>query len=106
VIEHLVGRQGQPRGAQVRAMYLNDQILAPPLPRLHLRAGSGGKEISLEVPASWRSSKGKQVLFCFGFIFIFLPSVPMATTFGHILTCCGVGLHYCDVITMLSIPLH
>ena len=59
----------------MRAMYLNDQILAPPLPRLHLRAGSGGKEISLEVPASWRSSKGKQVLFCFVlvlFLFFFL----------------------------------
>ena len=24
VIEHLVGRQGQPRGAQVHAMYLSD----------------------------------------------------------------------------------
>jgi len=38
VIEHLVGRQGQPREAQVCAMYLSDYkgwILAPPLPRPH-----------------------------------------------------------------------
>jgi len=39
VIEHLVGRQGQPMGAQVHAMYLNDQkgwSQDPPLPRPHL----------------------------------------------------------------------
>jgi len=34
VIEHLVGRQGQPKGAQVHAVYLSDQkgwSQAPPL---------------------------------------------------------------------------
>jgi len=51
VIEHLVGRQGQTRGAQVYAMHLSDWkgwSQDPPLPRPHLRAGSGGKRISLE----------------------------------------------------------
>jgi len=54
VIEHLVGRQGQPKGAQVYAIHLNDQkgwSQDPPLPRPHLRAGSGGEVILLEVPS-------------------------------------------------------
>lgn len=53
VIEHLVGRQGQPRGAQAYAMYLSDRKgwnQDSPLPRPHLRAGSGGEDISC-----WRS---------------------------------------------------
>ena len=44
VMEHLLGRQGQPRGAQVHAMHLNDGKgwnQDPPLPRPHLRAGRG-----------------------------------------------------------------
>ena len=46
VIEHLMGRQGQPRGAQMRAVYLNDwegwsQDPSPPRP--HLRIGSGSE---------------------------------------------------------------
>ena len=44
VIEHLVGRQGQPRGAQVHTM---------PLPRPHLRVGSGGNAILLEMPVAF-----------------------------------------------------
>jgi len=38
MIEHLMGRQGQPRGAQVHAMYLSDWkgcSQDPPLPRSH-----------------------------------------------------------------------
>jgi len=61
VIEHLVGRQGQPRGAQVHAVYLSDQkgwSQDAPLPRLHLRAGSGSKAILLEISAYWRPSEG------------------------------------------------
>ena len=53
VIEHLVGRQGQPRGAQVNAMHLSDQKGWSPdsaFPSPHLRAGSGGEGISLEFP--------------------------------------------------------
>ena len=51
VIEHLVGRQGQPRGAQLHAMPLSDwkgRSQDPPLPRPHLWVGSGGKGILSE----------------------------------------------------------
>ena len=51
VIEHLVGRQGQPRRAQVYAMQLSDQkgwSQDPPLPRPHLRVGSRGEGISCQ----------------------------------------------------------
>ena len=50
MIEHLVRRQGQPRGAQVHAMYLRDQkgwSQDPPLPSPHLRVGSGGNGVFL-----------------------------------------------------------
>jgi len=69
VIEHLVGRQGQPRGTQVHAMYLSDWeewSQDPPLPRPHLRVGSGGRGILLEIPVNMRPSKGMQIFFlCF-----------------------------------------
>lgn len=41
--EHLTGKQGQDRGAQMYAMHLSDWILVPPLPRLHWSVGSGGE---------------------------------------------------------------
>ena len=66
LIEHLVGRQGQPRGAQVYAMQLSDWqgwSQDPPLPSLHLRLGSGGEGVLLEIPAYLRPSKGKQIFF-------------------------------------------
>ena len=66
VTEHPVGRQGQHRGAQVHAMYLSEQkgwSQDPPLPKPHLRVGSGGRDFLLEIPASQRSSEGKQFLF-------------------------------------------
>jgi len=72
VIEHLVRRQGTPRGAQVHAMYLSDQkgwSWDPSLPSPHLRVGSGGEGILLEIPACWRPSEGKQLL-----SFIFVPT--------------------------------
>ncbi|XP_040525300.1 uncharacterized protein LOC101748689 isoform X2 [Gallus gallus] len=59
VMEHLVGRQGQPRGAQVYAMCLSDGSQDPPLPRSHLRVGSGGEGVLLEIPAYLRPSKGQ-----------------------------------------------
>ena len=65
VIEHLVGRQGQPRGAQVQAMHLSDQKgwnQYLPLPRPHLRAGSGGKGNLVEIFVCLKSSKDKQIL--------------------------------------------
>ena len=50
VIEHLVGRQGQARGAQVRAMYLSDWngwSQGASLPTPHLRVGCGGEGVFL-----------------------------------------------------------
>jgi len=49
VIEHLVGRQGQPKEAQVYAMYLSGGkgwSQDSPLPTPHLRVGSGDEGIS------------------------------------------------------------
>ena len=65
VIEHLVGRQGQPKGAQVHAMQVNDRegwSQDPPLPRPHLRVGSGGTNILLEINVYLRLSEAKQLL--------------------------------------------
>ena len=84
MIEHLVGRQGQTKGAQVHPMHLSDwkgwsQDL--PLPRSHLRVGSGGKDFLVEFPAYLRSFWGKQLL---SLIF-----VSMAVVFEQILTAWG-----------------
>ena len=71
VIEHLVGRQGQPRRAQVHAMHVSDKkgwSQGPPLPRTHLGLGSGGEGSLLEIPAYLRPSEGKQ----FSFLPVFL----------------------------------
>jgi len=46
-------------------MHLSDQkgwILAPTLPRPHLRVGNGGKGIPLEVPAYLKPPEDKQLL--------------------------------------------
>jgi len=54
VAEHLVGRQGQGRSAEVHAVELSDWkgwSQDPLLPKSHLRFGSGGKSIVLEIPA-------------------------------------------------------
>jgi len=101
VIEHLVGRQGQPRGAQLHGMHLSDRkgwSQDPPLPRPHWRVGSGGEGISPEIPAYLGSSKGKE-----------LPSFisePMAVAFEQVLTCCSLGSCYSAVIAVYSIALH
>ena len=66
MIEHLVGRQGQPRGAQVHAMQLSNQkgwSQDPPLPRPHLRVDSGGEGVLLETLMYLRPSEGKQLLY-------------------------------------------
>ena len=100
VIEHLVGRQDQPRGAQVHAVYLSDQkgwSQDPPLPRPCLRVDSGGKVISPEISAYLRPSKGKQLL-------SFIP-VPTAVVYEQILTCCSLGPCCSAVIAALSIAL-
>jgi len=66
VVEHLMGRQGQPGGAQVHAMQLSDRkgwSQDPPLPRPHLRTGSGSRGILLEIPAYLSPSAGRQLLY-------------------------------------------
>ena len=68
VIEHLVGRYGQPRGAQMHALPLSDWKVwsqDSPIPRPQLRVGSGGKGVSLEISVYLGSSKGKQFLLLF-----------------------------------------
>jgi len=94
-----VRRQGQPRGAQVQAMCLIDSegwSQDPALPSPHLRVGSGGEGIFLEIPAYWRSSNGKQ---------FFFVSVSTAVVFGLALICCSLGLCHSATITVLSITL-
>jgi len=54
-----VGKQGQPRGAQLHSMNLSDQkgwSQDPPLPSPHARVGSGGEGTSQEIPAYLRPS--------------------------------------------------
>lgn len=100
VIEHLVRRQGQRRGAQVHAMLLSDWegwSQDPPLPRPHLRAGRVGKGILVEIPAHLKPSEGKQLL---SFI-----SVPAAVAFEQTLTCCSLGPCCSAVIAVLSFVL-
>ena len=100
VIEHLVGRQSQPREAQVHAVYLSDWkgcSQDAPLPRFHLRVGSGGKGILLEIPVYVRPSEHKQLLS--------LISVPVAVVFVQTLTCCSLGSCCSAVIAVLSIML-
>ena len=75
VIEHLVGRQGQARGAQVHATDLNDWKCwsqDPSLPRPHLKVGSGGKSILLEMAAYLRLSVGKDIVFFFVVVGLFV----------------------------------
>ena len=94
VMEHLVGRQGQPRGAQVHAMCLIDWkrwSQGPPLPSPRLRVGGEGISL-LEIPVYLRPSKGKWL---FSFV----------TAFGLILICCSQRLCHSGVIVVLSIPL-
>jgi len=58
-MENLVGKQDQPRGAQVHAILLSDQkgwSQDSPLPRAHLRAGSGGEGTFLRIPMYLRPS--------------------------------------------------
>ena len=70
----------------MHAMYLNDwkgQSQDPPLPRPHLRVGSGGKGVLLEIHVNLRPFEGKQLL---SFVF-----VSRAVVFELVLTCCSLG---------------
>jgi len=101
VTEYLGERQGQSRGTHVHAVHLSDWKgwkLAPLLPRPHVRVGSGGKGILLEISAYLRPSKGKWLL---SFI-----SVPASVVFEQALTSCSLGFCYSAVTTEPSIALH
>ena len=81
-------------------MHLSDwkgQILAPSLPRPHLRVGSEGKSILLEILVYLRSSSGKLIL---PFV-----SVLTAVVFEQILACRTLGPCYFAVIAVASIIL-
>ena len=81
-------------------VYLSDQkgwSHDPPLPRPHLRVGSGGKGILLEICVYLRPFKGKQLL---SFV-----SVSTTVVFEHILTCCSPRLCYSAVVAAFSIAL-
>jgi len=103
-MEHLVGRQSQPRGAQVHAIQLNGQegwSQDPPLLRPHLWVGSGGEGVLLEIPVP---SKGKWLL-CF-------VSVVGAVASGanlclllpsFLLLCCQCCTFYCVALHGLSL---
>ena len=101
VMEHLVGRQDQPRGAQVHAMPLIDWkgwSQDPPLPRPHLRVGSEGKGFLLEVPAYLRPSEGEWIFS--------LISVPSAAAYEHLLLYSSLGPCCSAVTAVLSSVLH
>jgi len=87
-MQHLVGRQGQPRGAQVHAMK------DPPLPSPHLRAGSGDKGILLEILVCLGPFEGKQLL----------SFLSVAVAFEHIPACCSLAL-CCSAGVALSVVL-
>jgi len=94
VIEHLLGRQGQSRRAQAKAMHLSDWKgwrQDTPFSRSHLRVGSGG--LSLDIPAYLRPSKGKQL-----FLFIF---ACVAAAFGLVLIYCSQRLCHPAIIIPL-----
>jgi len=72
VAEHLVRRQGKLRGAQVQTVHLIDWRgwrKDPLLPRSHLRVGSGGESIFLEIPVCLRLPEGKQPLISVAVVF-------------------------------------
>jgi len=100
VIEHPVGRQGQPRGAQMCAMYLSDWkgwSQDPPLSKPHLRVGSGSKGILLEICAYLRPSEGKQ-------LFSSVSAFTVAAL-ELILTCCSLRLCCSAIVAVFSVVL-
>jgi len=61
----------------------------------HLRVGSEGRGLSVEVPTSLRSLKGKQL--------ISFDNASTAAALGLVFTCCSLGLCYPTAIAVLSI---
>ena len=84
----------------MHTVHLSDQkrwSQDPPLPRPHLRVGSGGKGILLENPAYPSSSKGRQLP---SFVSVFV-----AIAFDQILAHCSLGSCCSAVSIVLSIML-
>ena len=78
-------------------MHLSDWKLwsqDPPLPRLHLSAGSGGRGISLEIPVYLRHPENKYLLS--------LVSVHVTVA---VFMCCSLGSCCSAVTVVLSIAL-
>jgi len=94
VIEHLVRRQGQPRGAQVHAVECPEGVEPGSTPSQTLFKGVG---ISLEIPASLRSSKDKQ--------FFFLRFCVYGCCTWIDLICCSLGLCCPAIVAVLSTAL-
>ena len=67
MIEHLLGGQGQPRGAQVYAVHLSDLkggVEPGSIPsQASFKGGSGDRGVSLEFPVYWMLSEGKELLY-------------------------------------------
>ena len=68
------------------------------IPRPHLRVGSGGVAVLLEIPTYLRPSKGMQIFFSF-------VSVSTAVAFGLTITYCSPGLCHPAIIAVLFIAL-
>jgi len=101
VMEHLVGRQGQPRGAQVHAMQCTwvtrrDWARIYPFPDL-----IWGLAVEVRV-SCWRSL----CTWCLLKVSSFFISVPLAVALEQTLTCCSLGPCYSAVIAALSIVFH
>lgn len=80
VVEHRVG-------SQVHEMILSDQKVwsqDPPLPRSHLRVGSGGEHILLVLLSTWGLWKVSRT-----FLFVFV-----SIAVGFVLSCCSLELCY------------
>jgi len=69
----------------------------PPLPSPHLRVGSGGIGVLLEIPVLLRPSEGKQI--------ISFVSVLGAVVFEQILTYCSLGPCCSAIAVVFSIAL-
>ena len=105
VIEHLVRRMDQPRGARVciviHLSYQKGWSQDPPLPRLYLRVGNGGEGRSLEIPVYLRPSEGRAgSFFCVCVHSCCISAYPHLLQPRTLLLCC----HCCafHTITALS----
>jgi len=81
----------------VHAIQLSEQkgwSQDPPLPSPHLRVGSGGEDVLLEIPMYLWPSEGKISSFV---------SVPMAVAFEYLLSYCCLGPYCSIVVAVFSI---